>query len=1262
MVRALAGFLLLLPAPAMAQTHALAKRIVLPAESVPMRNRWHALDFQLALLGSTSAAVKLASWPAPAFPQVSLASVAVDGSSQEKWEQVLDDYFKLMDEAGDALVPPRPVRLEDPMPPPSLQVRRLGQLRIAAMPPPLLKLYRRRVDAPAQKLLDDGKKERSPALLRRLVQEYFCSRPAEDAVDVLGDLAFEQGRFEEALAWWRLLALPPGEAPARPSDGLLFPDPTLDLARIRAKEVLAYAFLDRNDRARQELDAFRKLHPDAKGALAGTTGPYAATLESWIRRLVAHGLRSNDAPWTTFAGNPERNRAMAVCPPSRLWSDGPTWRVRLPIKNEPGPEPRLGPPSRLAFHPLVVGDQVLVGSARSVIGHDLFTGRQLFRFDLKEGGPEDAKSGEGRFTLTAGDRCVFARLGGQSLGPKSAEDKEEAASVLVCLELAGPKPGGLRWRIGAVTPGADAAYFEGAPLAEGGLVFCAVSRVIGQRAHTAVACYDAETGARRWWRDVCETPEFEEQAEPRTRQHLLTMGGGMLFYCAHAGAVVALDPWSGQCLWGTRYPTRGPKTEEGFPTPRDLAPGVYADGRLYVAPLDADRLLCLDAANGRLLWEREATEVVHLLGEARGRVYFTTPRGLQCLRAADGSTHEGWVQPAEGRLPGLGRGLVAGSWLLWPTQDPKLPLRGVTLADGNQERFDVPKSAPEEPQYLEPTMLRAILPGNMAFGQGCLAVAGLEELAVYVPQRRFLKERDENLKDARDTPLNLYQLAMSQADAGFPRDAEKNLRRLQTLSQGAGDAWHGLSTQRLAELEGSLKSPRSLPLFPPALLRAGSVSDGGPEPHPVSGQSLDLPFEKAFAVPARHIRLVPGPSGLVLCQQNNGLACLDTTTGRTKWHSALSGDEPTLWLDGFADVAIRADSQGLAGFNLQDGKLSWTHDAPLRPTLPYALAQEQPTRLTNPFPPAHFHAGRRFLFFVVDQRLLVALDPEKGRCVWIFWAPGGRIRPLEGGGRFHPHYHAEGGFLVLQTTAGKRLTLDSLTGKLLDEGPAHAPWPRPPLALDERRLVLADEAGQVLLLDAATGKVVWTYQPPGPTGLTGAPANVFGDKEKLLALVPRNIGPELIRLDANRGTLLWSVPTLAHDFDVGTASLDQGAVYFAAGNSLQARSLSAGKLLWKKTLPGTFPGWQTVRAGDVLLVYPRENIPWTWPFTWPVALGTMDKARGERGVLMLDPRDGQWLERLPLTDPSGPMTVETGENRLLVAAGGTLRVYRPLGR
>jgi len=93
-------------------------------------------------------------------------------------------------------------------------------------------------------------------------------------------------------------------------------------------------------------------------------------------------------------------------------------------------------------------------------------------------------------------------------------------------------------------------------------------------------------------------------------------------------------------------------TADSEPSPRDLTPCVYADGRIYAAPLDSDRLFCVDAVTGQVCWEEESIEVVHLLGVAHGRVYVTTRDKPASVRTANGQTD--WVQMSGG----LGRGLL----------------------------------------------------------------------------------------------------------------------------------------------------------------------------------------------------------------------------------------------------------------------------------------------------------------------------------------------------------------------------------------------------------------------------------------------------------------------------------------------------------------------------------------------------------------------------------------------------------------------------
>src|SRR5262249_18178601 len=180
----------------------------------------------------------------------------------------------------------------------------------------------------------------------------------DQALDLLGDLAFEQGDFDEAHRWWRHLTLPAAEVAAgqrrRPLD-LLFPDPQIDLARVRAKLILARLFRGEPPASLQaDLQAFRKLHDKAEGNLTGRKGKYAALLQTLIDQSATLIGPADAGAWTTFAGDPSRNLVLPAAPDDpnrllRLCRHGPQWRFSLqtqaPLPAEDAPPPPPPPPA-----------------------------------------------------------------------------------------------------------------------------------------------------------------------------------------------------------------------------------------------------------------------------------------------------------------------------------------------------------------------------------------------------------------------------------------------------------------------------------------------------------------------------------------------------------------------------------------------------------------------------------------------------------------------------------------------------------------------------------------------------------------------------------------------------------------------------------------------------------------------------------------------------------------------------------------------------
>jgi outer membrane protein assembly factor BamB len=655
---------------------------------------------------------------------------------ERKWTEAVDEFQRIIREANDDLVPLDSRHL--------VQAGRLCHIRIAALPGPALQLYRGRVDGQAKRWLEEGTQKRDVELLKRIPEEVFASSFTDRALDLLGDLALERGEFEEAERWWKMLS-PSASENALAKDRLVFPDPHVDIARVRAKRILALLFQGEQRDAAVEFNAFRKLHADAKGFLAGQDGNYAEILTKLVSKSGLSAPPVQTESWPTFAGSPSRSFVLPTArgPSTRLPDlRGPSWVVRLAlgtrVRRRSAPDDAAEKPvtpfqaSRsLAFYPLLVGEQVLVSDARYVRAFDLRDGRPVWQYDLASDGrnvdaslalPADAELG---YSLTAADEFVFARLGVQRVTSRNERrnDESSADSFLVCLDLA-PKLNGSqrKWIAAPPAPPGVYAVFEGAPLVYQRRVYAAVTRFTGVDVQTSVVCFDAESKTIHWQRDVCATQELRDR-EFRRQHHLLTLAGSQIVYCSHSGAITALDAMTGKRAWSVRYPSRGARTTDNLPSPRGLAPCLYHARRIFVAPRDFDRILCLDAETGHVLWESLPVEVVHLLGAVSERLIFTamTPHTLvpqhsiQAMDTSSGVVLRGWCQPADGNgeLATFGRGLLAGSYVYWPTSAGLYVL--------NQET--------SEPLFFDPGIR-----GNLAAANGCLIVAGTERLSAYLPE------------------------------------------------------------------------------------------------------------------------------------------------------------------------------------------------------------------------------------------------------------------------------------------------------------------------------------------------------------------------------------------------------------------------------------------------------------------------------------------------------------------------------------------------
>ncbi len=716
----------------------------------------------------------------------------------QQWAEAIEIYQRVIERFGDKVTRLPREAGADPGGDFALYVdgRSLCHREIAALPAEARALYRARMDGEAEHWYRQGEAG-DLAALRRVVEQAFCSAWGDEAIERLGDLAFHDGRMGLALAMYRQLVADPGSDPLV----LVHPDPSVDLARVAAKKLLCRAIAGEHPPTASDLAAYAKAYPDAGGELAGRKGLY--------REIVAQALGQDrlgaehelDLRWPTFAGSQRRTKIV----PGPVDIGSVQWRVEL-SRPQTGRGPGgfvgargfggptgFGPTGArlLAYHPIVLGDQVIVADGVRVLAYNL-SDRPIegdtaatrvepaWKHDPEDGQTPRAVQIHGgipRYTLTAYGRRVFARMGGVGgpYFPGMGVPPGRGESSILALDW--NAQGKLLWERKASSlvlpnrPAARAAFgrtvsFEGTPVADADSVYVAV---VDRREQTAtyVACLDAELGATRWVRyvgtastdgDFIGGPGLPMPTAGHDSGHrLLSLDGPTIYYQTNLGAVVAIDTDTGSIRWAAAYPRS--ETGRSSSGDRDLNPAVVDQGRVFVAPADSDAIYAFSADTGRLLWKTEAipedVRLSHLLGVAKGRLVATGDRVL-LFDAATGKLLHAWPDAGKS-LEGYGRGLLAGDYIYWPTKDE------IQILD---QRSGV---RAEQPIKLHETYHTG--GGNLAAGDGYLIVSQADGIVVFCQNSRLIERYRQQIAHAPDRASSYYRLARAAESLGRDHEA-----------------------------------------------------------------------------------------------------------------------------------------------------------------------------------------------------------------------------------------------------------------------------------------------------------------------------------------------------------------------------------------------------------------------------------------------------------------------------------------------------------
>uniref|UniRef100_A0A7C4QSG0 Pyrrolo-quinoline quinone repeat domain-containing protein n=1 Tax=Schlesneria paludicola TaxID=360056 RepID=A0A7C4QSG0_9PLAN len=686
--------------------------------------------------------VALATWPdvlpvaaqPPVRPFRESMAIAVDAEAAKRlqiladrwaagqWDQLVESLVELCETRGEGVV-----TLEAGTPGGTARyglVHAACEQMIAALPPEGLAAYRRRIDPLAERWFQAATMAGDRLALRRLVRQAYYSSWGDEALWWLGQAAWDEGDFAAAERWWSQL-LPADLA----GNSRRYPDPSQPPADVAARCLLCRIFQGNREGAEAELSRFIERFGQSTGVLAGVERPWREHLEMVLSESGqwATMVRRDDVP--TYAGSPERNfiSPRAIDVGSELWS-APLKPVRLPETPRTTVFPTASP---LVYHPVVVEGRVFLSDGGRIQAWNLSDGQPVWGDSATIYPQVDDEVpllltrsvfGSPCWTVTVESGRLYARMGSAVTNPSSKEFRD-LPNELVCLDV-GAGQGRLLWKLSGeeftqlLQESAEAAMWcwEGAPLASDGRIYAALSRR-RQQLEWSVACLDGETGTLLWHRPVGVTRTTPPENENRASQLLLTLGDGRLYLSTDWGAIVALDAAEGQWEWAVTYESLPLSWPPAVAAPRIApAPCIYADGRLYAAPLDAQRVFCFDASSGELRWQRAVFEpLTHLLGVARGRL-IASGNSLWAFHAQTGQID--WsVRQVEPEDFGHGRGWLAGECIYWPTRRALL----VVAQQSGHVLREHPLALPHRPRTG----------GNVVISQNALVIASGDRLSVY---------------------------------------------------------------------------------------------------------------------------------------------------------------------------------------------------------------------------------------------------------------------------------------------------------------------------------------------------------------------------------------------------------------------------------------------------------------------------------------------------------------------------------------------------
>jgi outer membrane protein assembly factor BamB/tetratricopeptide (TPR) repeat protein len=609
--------------------------------------------------------------------------------------------------------------------------------RISRLPKEAFEFYRFENDGKARAAFERARESGARRELEQAVEEFFFATSADEVMDHLASVAFDEGRVDEARSWWtRLLRLypdsriPPEVTAARIAHVCRISENSAALADLRS-------FL-----ARRKIEGKISIEGRAVdlGAYVGQMAfpqhaavprplkmPYALDGEDRFGRPPL-GIRNDIRRWV-YDFSEDRGEAPqepAVEPVQRQVILRGRAAFQMNVQSPPPyPEfPLLPAYARVRGKDYVVftdGARVVAVDPSRVKGKSTLSG-VYWKFPSEKPIARPPSAGGGQFgrpylgVTISGEYALATMYSTPEIhprenNPQQAVDGFEGATSLKCIHI---PTGKLVWDtdLSPLLEEYKAVCkdffernfsFSSPPVVSGDRVYLGICTSPWGEVESRVLCLERKTGRPLWSTFLSSVPGLQGgfmgggSYYPAYLPMLLEQGG-TLYVQTNLGVVGSLNPSNGSVLWLTRYRRAGrrvqPNTgmmETAFKRPANWP--VLWNGSLFVLAQDRAELMAFDSTTGEEQKLPAASEIntdlewksmLHLLGLVNDTLVLSGATRSFELRLRD---EKGPCFRANSLIAsacrGAGRGAVTDDYVYLPVmgEDDANPLGGLGVYD-----------------------------------------------------------------------------------------------------------------------------------------------------------------------------------------------------------------------------------------------------------------------------------------------------------------------------------------------------------------------------------------------------------------------------------------------------------------------------------------------------------------------------------------------------------------------------------------------------